>query len=116
MASKIVLKDELAKLPLPATSKWPDGVWDTTSFRHGTMSLILFAPKVRDYQTPHEQDELYIVVKGDGELITPEGTLHFIAGDVLFVKAGDEHRFERFSDDLILWAVFWGEQGGEKSI
>jgi mannose-6-phosphate isomerase-like protein (cupin superfamily) len=38
----------------------------------------------------------------------------FTAGDVLFVPAGEEHRFERFSDDLILWAVFWGPEGGEK--
>lgn len=34
-------------------------------------------------------------------------------GDVLFVPAGVEHRFEDFSDDLAGWVVFYGPEGGE---
>ena len=37
----------------------------------------------------------------------------FGPGDVLFVPARSEHRFEDFSDDLGLWVVFWGPAGGE---
>ncbi len=108
------LQEHLAKLPLPATAKWPEGVWDTEAFRHGTMSLIVYTPHGKDYQTPHDQDELYIVVKGQGELIV-EGKVHkFKSGDVLFVPAGKNHRFENFSEDIITWAVFWGPKGGEK--
>lgn len=113
MVSKISLPEQLAKLPLPPTEKWPSGVWDITPFEHGTMSVVLFAPKHYDYQTPHEQDELYIVYKGSGELMTANGAIAFAEGDVLFVAAGDEHRFDNFTDDLILWAVFWGPKGGE---
>src|SRR5690606_10226548 len=103
----------LQQLPLPANEKWQEGVWDTETFRHGSMSLILFAPRGEDYQTPHDQDELYFVVKGSGDLVVEKHTFSFSAGDVLFVPAGKFHRFENFSDDLATWAVFWGPIGGE---
>jgi mannose-6-phosphate isomerase-like protein (cupin superfamily) len=108
------LKEYLAKLPLEATQKWPEGVWDIEAFRHGTMSVILYTPHGKDYQTPHDQDELYIVVKGEGELLVEDKVHAFKAGDVLFVPAGKQHRFENFSEDIITWAVFWGPKGGEK--
>jgi mannose-6-phosphate isomerase-like protein (cupin superfamily) len=110
---KIVLKDLITKLPLPATDKWPEGVWDTEGFRHGSMSLILFTPRGKDYQTIHDQDELYIVVRGSGILIREGSPYIFQEGDVLFVAAGESHHFENFSEDLTLWAVFWGPKGGE---
>jgi mannose-6-phosphate isomerase-like protein (cupin superfamily) len=113
MVAKIELQKSLEKLPFPATAKWPHGVWDITPFNHGTMSVILFAPEKHDYQTPHEQDEIYVVFKGNGKLVTPTETFDFVPGDVLFVSAGDEHHFEEFSDDLVLWAVFYGPKGGE---
>jgi len=113
MVSKVSLKEQQAKLPLPATDKWPKGVWDISPLKHGYMSLTLFTPREHDYQTPHEQDELYIVFTGAGELVTQQETFSFVEGDVLFVQAGEEHRFERFSDDLVLWVVFWGPKGGE---
>ena len=34
-------------------------------------------------------------------------------GDLLFVAAGVEHRFEAFTEDFALWRVFYGAQGGE---
>jgi mannose-6-phosphate isomerase-like protein (cupin superfamily) len=108
------LQDYLIKLPLPATQKWPDGVWDIEAFKNGTMSLILYHPHVKDYQTTHEQDELYIVMSGNAELII-EGVVNYCkVGDVLFVPAEKDHRFENFSDDFITWAIFWGPKGGEK--
>jgi hypothetical protein len=33
---------------------------------HGTMQLRWFAPKGEDVQTPHDQDELYIIASGTG--------------------------------------------------
>ena len=35
-------------------------------------------------------------------------------GDFLFVPAGVEHRFEGFTDDLAVWVVFYGPDGGER--
>ena len=110
---KIALHDLLQKLPLPATTRWPEGVWDVEAFKHGSMSLIVFTPKGKDYQTAHDQDELYIAVKGSGTLVKAGHRYPFITGEALFVPAGVDHHFEDASGDLILWAIFWGPKGGE---
>ncbi|MDH4068825.1 MAG: cupin domain-containing protein [Ignavibacteria bacterium] len=104
----------LEKLPLPATPKWPEGVWDIEAFRHGTLSVLLFTPRGTDYQTNHTQDELYFIIGGSGVFESGAETFEFAEGDVLFVPAGRNHRFQRFSDDLVTWAVFYGPQGGEE--
>ena len=38
----------------------------------------------------------------------------FGAGDMLFVPAKMEHRFEDFSADLAVWVMFYGPEGGER--
>jgi len=40
----------------------------------------------------------------------------FGPGDVLFVPAFAEHRFESFTDDLVVWVLFYGPEGGEASM
>lgn len=75
-----------------------------------TMSVEYFAPQKIDTQTPHQQDELYIIVRGHGSLVKEKETFEVKAGDVLFVKAGIEHRFENFSDDFATWVIFYGEK------
>ena len=107
------LSEALAKLPLPATAKWPLGVWDAEVMAHGSMTVEIFAPKETDYQTPHQQDELYIVVSGSGEFVSAGVTYPFAPGDVLFVAAGVENRFVRFTPDFVTWVVFYGPKGGE---
>lgn len=113
---RIPIEDAFAKLPLPATARWPEGVWDTEAFAHGSMSLLLFTPRGKDYQTSHTQDELYIVMQGNGTLWVEGARTPFVTGDVLFVPATKRHRFEEFSDDLMTWAIFWGPKGGEENI
>jgi mannose-6-phosphate isomerase-like protein (cupin superfamily) len=81
--------------------------------RHGTMRAGLYAPVKEDRQTPHTQDELYIVIAGTGEVINDGERRAFAPQDMIFVKAGAEHRFENFSDDFTTWVVFWGKPGGE---
>ncbi|HTV85012.1 MAG TPA: cupin domain-containing protein [Dyella sp.] len=81
--------------------------------RHGTMKVGLYAPRGEDNQTPHAQDELYIVVSGAGEFVKNGIRSPFKAQDVIFVEAGATHRFEKFSEDFATWVVFWGAQGGE---
>jgi mannose-6-phosphate isomerase-like protein (cupin superfamily) len=110
---KIPISEFRKKLPLPATDTWPDGVWDIEAFSHGTMSVVLFAPQGRDYQTSHRQEELYVVLKGSGILVVEEARHEFSEGDVLFVPAEKSHHFEDFSTDLVTWAIFWGPVGGE---
>jgi mannose-6-phosphate isomerase-like protein (cupin superfamily) len=91
-----------------------DGKRFWVGLRHGTMSVELFAPQGRDTQQPHARDELYIVLRGTGTF-SRRGEVRLVsAGDVIFVPAGAEHRFETFSDDFATWVIFWGPEGGEK--
>jgi mannose-6-phosphate isomerase-like protein (cupin superfamily) len=107
------IADALLKLPLPATAKWPHGVFDVEVMKHGTMSVIVYAPKIEDLQTTHDQDELYFVVSGTSTFMRVDERMAVKAGDALFVPAGMLHRFENFSNDFVTWAVFWGARGGE---
>ena len=80
---------------------------------HGSLEVEVYAPRGTDPQTPHTRDELYVVVSGNGEFVNGPGRHPFGPGDVLFVAAGVEHRFEDFIDDLVVWVVFYGPEGGE---
>ena len=82
--------------------------------KHGTMSLEYFAPVNTDTQTPHKQDEIYVVVKGDGFFFREGERVACKKGDVLFVPAGMDHRFENFSDDFATWVIFYDPDGGEE--
>ena len=83
-------------------------------YQHGSLLLKLFAPHRMDPQQPHTRDEIYLVAQGRGWFINGGTRRPFEPGDVLFVPAGVVHRFEDFSDDLTLWVVFYGPEGGEK--
>ncbi len=110
---KVSLSEAQAKLPLPATPTWPLGVWDTEVIAHGSMTVSLFAPKETDFQTPHDQDEVYIVMAGTGEFVCDGQPYTFAPGDVLFVPAGVAHRFTHFTPAFTAWVVFYGPKGGE---
>jgi mannose-6-phosphate isomerase-like protein (cupin superfamily) len=59
-----------------------------------------------DDQTPHTEDEIYVVTAGRARLVTADGTAEVGPGDVLFVPAGEAHRFVDISEDLALLVVF----------
>lgn len=80
---------------------------------HGRMTLRYYAPRGHDPQTPHDQDELYIVLNGHGTFVRNDDRTAFAPGDVLFAGAGETHHFEDFSDDFETWVVFYGPEGGE---
>ena len=80
---------------------------------HGSMFTLVYRPPNPDDQEPHDQDELYIPMNGGGTLIVDAERYPFKTGDMLFVPARAEHRFEDFTDGLMLWAIFYGPQGGE---
>lgn len=91
----------------------PDGARFARVLGHGTMEVEIYAPRGHDPQTPHLKDELYFVVSGRGEFVNGSDRHPLGPGDALFVPAGVEHRFEDFTDDLVVWVVFYGPEGGE---
>jgi mannose-6-phosphate isomerase-like protein (cupin superfamily) len=84
-------------------------------FEHGTLSVELYQPDKVDLQQPHSRDEVYIVAAGEGAFYNDGTRVTFSAGDFLFVKAGKEHRFEDFSEDFLVWVIFYGPEGGEQA-
>lgn len=82
-------------------------------FGHGSLEVELYAPRGRDPQTPHVRDELYVVVSGSGTFYDGTERRAFSPGDCMFVAAGVKHRFEDFTDDLAVWVMFYGPEGGE---
>ena len=104
---KFSAKDLLAKLPLPADAKWKDGVWFAGVFAKNDFELEFFAPRGRDYQTPHEKNEFYIIVGGTADLIKENETINCQTGDAVFVAANEAHRFENISADFATWVIFF---------
>lgn len=100
----------LARLPLPATPDWPDGVRFVEAFAKGGLEMELYAPRGVDRQTPHARDELYIVVAGSAALDIAGVEQACAVGDALFVPARTPHRFANISDDFATWAIFWGNE------
>lgn len=82
-------------------------------FTHGSLVVELYAPRGIDRQKPHTRDEVYVVVSGTGSFFVGGQRRKFGPGDLLFVPAGMEHRFEDFTDDLQAWVIFYGPEGGE---
>ena len=100
------LSEALARLPGAAGERF------ATVIEHGTLTVEIYAPRGTDLQKPHTRDEVYVVMSGTGWFVNGPDRHRFAPGDVLFVPAGVEHRFEEFTDDLALWAMFCTPQGG----
>jgi mannose-6-phosphate isomerase-like protein (cupin superfamily) len=101
------LAEARARIPGPA------GEHAVSVLQHGTLNVKLSCPVRPNQQTPHAQDEVYVIVGGRGVLIHDGKRDECGPGDLLFVAAGTEHHFEDFTDDLAVWVVLFGPQGGE---
>jgi len=80
---------------------------DCASLRSG---LYVLPPGGEDKQSPHRQDEVYYVLRGEGQLVCEcgenEKTLPVREGSVVFVERNTPHRFEDFSQGLTLLVFF----------
>ena len=79
-----------------------------TVMSHGPMKVEYYKPVGKDHQTPHTQDELYVIAHGSGIFVNDKVKHPFGPGDVLYVPAGVAHRFEDFSEDFATWVIFYG--------
>ncbi len=91
----------------------PKGERSTLVFEHGTLAVKLYAPRGADPQQPHTRDEGYVVISGRGTFVHGDRREPFEPNDFLWAPAGLPHRFENFTDDLLVWVVFYGPEGGE---
>ena len=91
----------------------PAGERSVLVLQRGTLDVKLALPVPPNQQTPHAQDEIYVVIRGRGVLVHDGKRDSFESGDLLFVAAGTEHHYEDLTKDLALWRVFYGQRGGE---
>lgn len=104
---RIAASEALEKIPVQG------GLRFAKLFEHGTLEVEFYAPRDHDPQQPHARDEVYVVVSGSGQFCCDGAREPFGPGDFLFVPAGVEHRFEDFTQDLAVWVLFYGPEGGE---
>jgi mannose-6-phosphate isomerase-like protein (cupin superfamily) len=73
--------------------------------------VYVLRPGEEDLQRPHNEDEIYYVVSGTARMKIvvanrPQEDRAIAAGDIIFVAAGDEHRFHGITEELVLLVVF----------
>lgn len=59
-----------------------------------------------DDQIPHREDEIYVVSSGRGRVVTDSGEASVGPGDVVYVPAGEAHRFVDITEDMTLLVFF----------
>lgn len=69
----------------------------------GTYSLRAGAV---DTQTPHAEDEVYLVLRGRARFTAGGDTVDAQTGSCLYVPAHEEHRFHDVTEDLTVVVVF----------
>ncbi len=83
------------------------------ALNRGTLEVGLYAPKGTDPQQPHDQDECYVILEGEGRFTMGDENVPFRPGDFFFVPAGVPHRFLDFDGSFKAWVMFYGPKGGE---
>ena len=66
-----------------------------------------------DTQSPHTEDELYVVTAGRGQFTSGGRTVAIAPGTTLFVPAHEVHFFHDIAEDLAL-LVFFGPAEGSR--
>ena len=90
-----------------------DAAWWREHLRTADLSIGTYAIPAggEDPQEPHTEDEVYVVRSGRAVLGGPHGDIAVGPGSVVFVAAGEEHRFERVEEDLVVIVIFGPAEG-----
>lgn len=76
--------------------------------RHDSMSLGLYALPAGgvDPQQPHDEDEVYYIVSGQGQITVGEESEPVQPGSIVFVAAHVPHKFHDITEDLKILVFF----------
>ena len=64
-----------------------------------------------DGQQPHTEDEVYVVSRGRARFTGGDTTVEVAPGTVIFVPAGEQHRFHDITEDLAVLVLFGPAEG-----
>lgn len=73
--------------------------------------IYVLAAGAVDRQSPHTEDEIYVVLAGRSAFTSGGETRDVGPGDVLFVPAHEPHRFHDIAEELHLVVVFGPAEG-----
>ena len=71
-----------------------------------SVGVYRLAAGATDPQSPHCEDEIYVVLSGRGSVQIGEDRAEVSAGSVVYVPRGLTHRFSDITDDLEVLVVF----------
>jgi mannose-6-phosphate isomerase-like protein (cupin superfamily) len=71
-----------------------------------SLGIYRLAAGQQDPQRPHQEDEVYYVIEGQGMIHVAGDEQKVEAGDLVFVAAGDVHYFHEIVKDLTLLVFF----------
>ena len=85
--------------------------------RRPSMSLGVYViPKgAADLQSPHDEDEAYVVLRGRARFRCGSSAASVGPGDLLYVPAREAHHFEEVSEDVVLAVFFAPPEGSGRS-
>jgi len=64
-----------------------------------------------DPQSPHTEDEVYVVLSGVAILSAGGAEIPVTSGSIAFVAAGETHRFHSIAEDLLVAVIFGPAEG-----
>ena len=79
-----------------------------------SVGVYALAAGSADPQQPHTEDEIYYVLDGRGQIRIGDEDLDVSPGSVIFVTAGEEHKFHSITEELQLLVVFAPPRGSRK--
>lgn len=72
--------------------------------------IYTLPPGAKDLQAPHDEDEVYYLVRGRGRLRVGGEERSVGPGSILYVRATSEHSFFEIEEEMTL-LVFFGSGG-----
>ena len=68
--------------------------------------LYVLRAGATDNQSPHKEDEIYYVIRGNSKMRLGREERLISRGDVIFVEKNLEHRFLDIAEELVLLVIF----------
>ncbi|HII40814.1 MAG TPA: cupin domain-containing protein [Thermoplasmata archaeon] len=76
-----------------------------------SVGLYVLRASAADLQSPHTEDEVYVVQRGRARIRLGEADRPVVPGSVIYVPAGLEHRFHDIVEDLEALVLFAPAEG-----
>jgi len=73
--------------------------------------LYRLAAGSTDMQSPHDEDEMYYVLKGKAQLKLNDEVRQVTPGTLMYIQATQDHSFFEIEEDMVLLVIFASHSG-----